>query len=138
MIITHFQTLIHLINSKKEIISLDAGTFLYQRGEEGRCMYLVKSGVVKIFVGNGLVEMGREGTIVGEESLIGALPRVANVIAVTNCTVIPIDSIQLETLIKLIPDLVLVIQNVIDRRKELHNDMRQTLYLKISNPEAMI
>lgn len=126
MIITHFQTLIHLINSEKEIISLDAGTFLYQRGEDGRCMYLVKSGVVKIFVGNGLVEMGREGTIVGEESLIGALPRVANVIAVTNCTVIPIDSIQLETLIKLIPDLALVVQDVIDRRKELHNDMRQT------------
>lgn len=126
MIITHFQTLIHLINSEKEIISLDAGTFLYQRGEDGQCMYLVKSGVVKIFVGNGLVEMGREGTIVGEESLIGALPRVANVIAVTNCTVIPIDSIQLETLIKLIPDLALVVQDVIDRRKELHNDMRQT------------
>lgn len=126
MIITHFQTLIHLINSEKEIISLDAGTFLYQRGEDGQCMYLVKSGVVKIYVGTELVEMGREGTIVGEESLIGALPRMANVIAVTNCTVIPIDSIQLETLIKLIPDLALVVQDVIDRRKELHNDMRQT------------
>lgn len=126
MIITHFQTLIHLINSEKETISLDAGTFLYQRGEEGQCMYLVKSGVVKIFVGTELVEMGREGTIVGEESLIGASPRMANVIAVTNCTVIPIDSIQLETLIKLIPDLALVIQDVIDRRKEIHNDTRQT------------
>ena len=68
MILTHFQTLIHLINSEKETISLDAGTFLYQRGEEGQCMYLVKSGAVKIFVGTELVEMGREGTIVGEET----------------------------------------------------------------------
>ena len=106
---------------------MDAGTFLYQRGEEGQCMYLVKSGAVKIFVGTELVEMGREGTIVGEESLIGASPRMANVIAVTDCTVIPIDSIQLETLIKLIPDLALVIQDVIDRRKEIHNDTRQTV-----------
>lgn len=106
---------------------MDAGTFLYRRGEEGQCMYLVKRGTVKIFVGGDLVEMGREGTIVGEESLIGASPRVANVIAVTNCMLIPIDNMQLEALIKLIPDIALAIQDVLDRRKELHNDTRQTL-----------
>ncbi|HSI95443.1 MAG TPA: cyclic nucleotide-binding domain-containing protein [Methylophilaceae bacterium] len=127
MTFTHFQTLIHLINSEKEIISLNSGTFLYRRGEEGLCMYLVKSGAVKIFACDGLVEIGREGTIVGEESLLSARPRMANVIAITDCTVIPIDHMQLESLIKLIPDLSLVIQGVSDRRKEIHHGVHQSL-----------
>lgn len=82
-------------------------------------MYLIKKGHVKISFGNDVVEIGREGCVLGEESLLGGLPRLANVTAVTDCIFVLIDKERLEILTGIYPLLLRQIHESIIIRRTL-------------------
>lgn len=73
----------------------EEGTFLFREGDPPGCAYVVQSGRVEIFRGQGVARrrLGviRPGGIFGEMSLIDNSPRMADAIAAetTVCLVIP-------------------------------------------------
>ena len=118
--IHYFQTLIHFIHSEKETLKLSAGQRLYTKGDCGLCMYLIKKGYVRISIDGAILELGREGSVLGEESLLERLPRLANVTAVTDCVIIPIDHGRMNILTKIWPDLIRKLEeSMINRRNVL-------------------
>lgn len=116
--IQYFQTLIHFIHSEKETLKLSAGQRLYTRGDCGLCMYLIKKGYVRISIDEAILERGREGSVLGEESLLERLPRLANVTAVTDCVIIPIDHGRMSILTKIWPDLIRKLQESMTHRRK--------------------
>ena len=80
-----------LFASETEVISLALGEVLFEKGEPGHLMYVVKSGSLQILDGNYVYETVSAGGVVGEMALVDGSPRSATARAIEPSTVIPID-----------------------------------------------
>jgi CRP/FNR family transcriptional regulator, cyclic AMP receptor protein len=80
-----------LFASETEVISLAAGEVLFEKGQPGHLMYVVKSGGLQILEGNYVYETVSAGGILGEMALVDGSPRSATARAIESSTVIPID-----------------------------------------------
>jgi CRP/FNR family transcriptional regulator, cyclic AMP receptor protein len=94
--------------------SLRAGELLIAQGDEDRCAYLLEQGNLQVFVSGGLpgsqrIAVLRPGALVGERALFAALPRFANVEAMTPCVVWSLDLPGLEQLCLRTPELALTL-----------------------------
>ena len=68
-----------------------AGESIFRGGEEGRCMYVVRTGSVDLMLDETLLTTVGEGEIFGELALIDQAERSATARAQTDCEVLPID-----------------------------------------------
>src|SRR5262249_47332100 len=68
----------------------DKGKTIVEEGQTGVSMYTVLEGVVTIFVNNSAVERLGPGGVFGELALIEQTPRLASVVAETDCEMLPI------------------------------------------------
>jgi CRP-like cAMP-binding protein len=89
-----------------------AGDLLIKQGELDRAMYLLGQGSMQVFVtggppGSNRIAILRAGAIVGEPGLFSDGPRLANVEAVTPCTVWALRGPRLEELAQRLPALAL-------------------------------
>jgi CRP/FNR family cyclic AMP-dependent transcriptional regulator len=80
-----------LFASETEVNSVAPGEVLFEKGEPGHLMYVVKSGSLQILDGNYVYETVSAGGIVGEMALVDRSPRSATARAIEPSTVIPID-----------------------------------------------
>ena len=71
-----------LFRSETDIVTLQPGQVLFEKGEAGRHMYVIQSGEVQILDGNHNFESVSAGGIVGEMALISENPRSATVQAI--------------------------------------------------------
>jgi CRP/FNR family transcriptional regulator, cyclic AMP receptor protein len=71
--------------------SFAAGTSIFEKGDKGEELYLVKEGEVDIVINDFHFETVLPGGILGELSLIDQETRIASAIARTDCTVQAID-----------------------------------------------
>jgi CRP-like cAMP-binding protein len=89
-----------------------AGDLLIKQGDVDRTMYLLEQGSLQVFVtggppGSNRIAILRAGSVVGEPGLFGDSPRMANVEAMTPCTVWALRGPRLEELAQRQPALVL-------------------------------
>lgn len=89
-----------------------AGDLLVKQGDADRTMYFLEQGSLQIFVtggppGSNRIAILRAGSVVGEPGLFGDSPRMANVEAMTPCTVWALRGPRLEELAQRQPALVL-------------------------------
>ena len=89
-----------------------AGDLLIKQGDADRTMYFLEQGSLQIFVtgvppGSNRIAILRAGSVVGEPGLFGDSPRMANVEAMTPCTVWALRGPRLEELAQRQPALVL-------------------------------
>jgi CRP/FNR family cyclic AMP-dependent transcriptional regulator len=89
-----------------------AGDLLIKQGDIDRTMYFLEQGSLQIFVtggppGSNRIAILRAGSVVGEPGLFGDSPRMANVEAMTPCTVWALRGPRLEELAQRQPALVL-------------------------------
>jgi CRP-like cAMP-binding protein len=89
-----------------------AGDLLIKQGDVDRTMYFLEQGSLQIFVtggppGSNRIAILRAGSVVGEPGLFGDSPRMANVEAMTPCTVWALRGPRLEELAQRQPALVL-------------------------------
>jgi len=89
-----------------------AGDLLMKQGDVDRTMYFLEQGSLQIFVtggppGSNRIAILRAGSVVGEPGLFGDSPRMANVEAMTPCTVWAMRGPRLEELAQRQPALVL-------------------------------
>ena len=80
-----------LFDQETEVVILAPGEVLFERGQPGRLMYVVKTGDLQILNGNYVYETVSAGGIVGEMAMVDGSPRSATVCAIKPSTVSPID-----------------------------------------------
>jgi len=78
----------------------DRGKTIVQEGQPGVRMYAVIEGRVTVSIGNEVVERLGPGGVFGELALIGQTPRMASVVADTDCSLLPVNRTAFLLLVK--------------------------------------
>ena len=98
-------------------IVVEAGEVLFKEGDPADCMYVVRSGTLRIRSGGVVYEDAIAGGIVGEMALVeGSVPRSAMVYALTRCEVVKIDEPRFFSLIAETPSFATTVMRALSRR----------------------
>lgn len=109
---------------------LKKGELLFAEGENSRAMYLLKSGMVRIFKkkGDALIEIDtvRSGQILGELAFLDGNPRSASGEALTDCDLLEISGPTFQNVLSTAPDwLKLLLKTVVGRLRTASTRIRQ-------------
>ena len=101
--------------------SFKAGSVIFLEGHEARELFVVKSGQVRIQIGNRTVtELGAD-SIFGEMALIDNEPRSATAIAVTDVELVAVSEKQFLFLVSQTPYFALKVMRVLAQRLRMTN-----------------
>jgi CRP-like cAMP-binding protein len=104
-----------------EAHSFKAGSVIFREGDEANELFVVKSGQVRIQIGNRTVtELGPE-SIFGEMALIDSEPRSATATAVTDVELVPVSEKQFLFLVSQTPYFALKVMRVLAQRLRVTN-----------------
>lgn len=106
---------------------LQAGEFLFRKGDPADQMFVVKSGEFQIGDDNMIFETVLPGGIVGEMALVDGSPRSASVKAVAACEVIPVDQRRFLQMIQQTPFFAIRVMRVITQRLRVMNERLKQL-----------
>jgi len=87
-----------------EPVYFDRGKTIVQEGQAGLRMYAVLEGRVAVKLGSGVVERLGPGGVFGELALLEKAPRMASVVAETDCQLLPVNRTGFLLLVKTSPD----------------------------------
>jgi CRP-like cAMP-binding protein len=91
--------------SRDEPVYYDRGKTIVQEGQTGLRMYAVIEGRVAVTIGgSGIIERLGPGGVFGELALIEQAPRLASVVAETDCQLLPVNRTAFLLLVKTSPD----------------------------------
>jgi CRP-like cAMP-binding protein len=105
-----------LLPEKHKSVQVYPGETLFQKGDRAVAVYVVKSGKLEIFDGDGVYETVGPGDLLGEMALIDKAPRSASVRAVSECAVAPIDAQKFITMIESHTGFGIAVMRVLVRR----------------------
>jgi CRP-like cAMP-binding protein len=111
-----------LLGSDTAVVTLASGEALFNKGEPGHLMYVVKSGYLQILDGNYVYETVSVGGIVGEMAIVDGSPRSATVRAIQPSTVIPIDERRFLFMVQQTPFFALRVMRVMTERLRAMNE----------------
>jgi CRP/FNR family transcriptional regulator len=96
------------------------GEVLYQPGEPGDCVYVLKSGIVRIASSTGGHELTlallRKGEVFGEEALLGGAPRDHTAEAYEDCLLCSVPRGELFTVLRRRPEMVFEVARRVGQR----------------------
>jgi CRP/FNR family transcriptional regulator, cyclic AMP receptor protein len=98
-----------------------AGTTIFREGEEAHKLFVIKSGEVRIQIGNRTVSELSTDHIFGEMALIDNQPRSASAIAVTDVELVPASEKQFLFLVGQTPYFALKVMRVLAQRLRVTN-----------------
>jgi CRP/FNR family transcriptional regulator, cyclic AMP receptor protein len=113
---------IALLAGSGEGESFAAGTTVFNEGEPGDCMYVVKSGLISLNLHGRQIESIGRGGIFGEMAVIDREPRSASAVAETDCELVLIDKRRFWFLVQETPYFAEIVMRVMADRLR-----RQTL-----------
>jgi CRP/FNR family transcriptional regulator, cyclic AMP receptor protein len=93
-----------------------AGSVIFQAGQAGDSMYVVRSGEVELQVNGKVVEVVTEDGFFGEMALIEDGPRTATAVAKTDCVLIPINVRHFEFMVHEVPNFALHVMKGLSSR----------------------
>lgn len=105
-----------LIGPQVPVRSYKEGEMIFKEGDRGTELYVIKSGSVKIQLGNRLLGTLNSNDIFGEMALIDNTPRSANAIAATDVTLVPVSEKQFLFLVSQTPFFALKVLRTLTRR----------------------
>jgi CRP/FNR family cyclic AMP-dependent transcriptional regulator len=111
-----------LLGKEADVVTLAPGEVLFEKGEPGRFIYVVKSGDLQIIDGNYVYETVSAGGILGEMALVDAGPRSATVRAIKQSVVIPVDERRFLFLVQQTPFFALRVMRVMSARLRTMNE----------------
>jgi len=104
-----------------EARSLKAGDVIFREGDGAEDLYVIKSGEVRIQIGNRTVsELGAD-SIFGEMALIDSQPRSATAVAITDVELVPVSEKQFLFLVSQTPYFALKVMRVLAQRLRVTN-----------------
>lgn len=83
-----------LTGNNIETLLLKAGSVIFREGDEAKELFAIKSGQVRIQIGNRTVTELAADNIFGEMALIDSEPRSATAVAVTDVELVPVSEKQ--------------------------------------------
>jgi CRP/FNR family transcriptional regulator, cyclic AMP receptor protein len=105
-----------LFKDEGEPREFKAGETIFHEGAEGKVMYVVLSGSVKLSVMGRQLEKVGLGSVFGEMALIDASPRSASAIAVSDCKLAAVSGSRFRELIRQDPQFALEIMGIMAAR----------------------
>ena len=96
-------TTIELFKNAKDVLIVEAGRFIFEKGQPGDRAYAVVDGQIDIVLGGKTIDSAGPGSIVGEMALIDSAPRSASAMAVTPVKLVPIDERRFMFLVQQTP-----------------------------------
>jgi CRP-like cAMP-binding protein len=97
-------------------VSFRANYTIFSEGEEGRSLYVVVSGRVKVHLGDRELAQLDKGTFFGEMALFDAEPRSASVTTLEPCDCLTLNQLQLIEAIEETPEIAINIIRSLSRR----------------------
>jgi CRP/FNR family cyclic AMP-dependent transcriptional regulator len=122
-----------------DLYTYHGGDSVFEFGDPGHAMYIVRSGEVEIYVKNDqgekiVLEVARPGDIFGEISLLDNGPRTASVSAVTDVEVLRLDRQHFEDYVRLYPPAALNLLSVAARRLRKSDELiRRTVTRNVND-----
>ena len=107
---------LHLFRNAPEVVAVEAGKYIFRKGEAAKVMYLIIEGEVDLLLGETVVETAGQGSFIGEMALIDEGPRSAAARARSDCRVFPIDEARFQSLVKETPFFALQMMKTLARR----------------------
>lgn len=109
---------------------LKKGDLLFNEGETSRAMYLLKSGIIRIFKKKGdsdiELDTARSGQILGELAFLDGNPRSASGEALTDCSLIEISGPAFYATLSNMPDwLKILLKTIVGRLRSSNTRIRQ-------------
>lgn len=98
-----------------------AGDVIFREGEEAKELFVIKSGQVRIQLGNRTVTELATDSIFGEMALIDSEPRSATAVAVTDVELVPVSEKQFLFLVSQTPYFALTVMRVLAQRLRVTN-----------------
>jgi CRP/FNR family cyclic AMP-dependent transcriptional regulator len=111
-----------LLGKEADVVTLAPGEVLFEKGEPGRFIYVVKSGDLQIIDGNYVYETVSAGGILGEMALVDAGPRSATVRAIKQSVVIPVDERRFLFMVQQTPFFAIRVMRVMSARLRAMNE----------------
>lgn len=105
-----------LFRHAKDTRRFAAGEAIFEEGDSGACMYVVREGEVEVRAGNRLVEVLGPGGLFGEMSLIDDAPRSASARARVPCELVPIDPERFRFLVQQTPAFAIQVMRLMAQR----------------------
>jgi len=113
---------IEALKSKVELLGVNRDETIIKQGDQGDSLYLIRSGFVKVRVGEGDDEKVfaylKEGSYFGEMSLLRGETRTADVVAVTRVELVKIYAADFQTLLKKFPEVKERVKRIVAKREE--------------------
>ena len=110
-----------LTGNNIEALFFKAGEVVFREGDEAKELFVIKSGQVRVQIGNRTVtELGQD-SIFGEMALIDSEPRSATVTAITDVELVPVSEKQFLFLVSQTPFFALKVMRVLAQRLRLTN-----------------
>lgn len=105
-------------------LSFPADHTIFTQGEEGRSLYIVVSGSVRVYIGDRELAQHKKGGFFGEMSLFDAEPRSASVTTLELCQCLMLTQLQLYDAIDETPEIAVNVIRLLSRRiRELNSKL---------------
>ena len=98
-----------------------AGDVIFREGDEATELFVIKSGQVRIQIGNRTVAEFGQDSIFGEMALIDSEPRSATATAITDVELVPVSEKQFLFLVSQTPYFALKVMRVLAQRLRVTN-----------------
>ena len=108
--------LAELFRHTTDLNTLAAGQTLFKEGDSGDLMYVLMTGVAEIHVHGRKMERAEAGALLGEMAMVDDAPRSATVVALSDCTLLPIGRERFQFLIQQTPNFALHVMRVMANR----------------------
>jgi CRP-like cAMP-binding protein len=104
-------------------LKLDPGQLIFEEGDAGHEMFIVRTGSVELRIGETFLETVEQGGIFGELALVDPAPRSATAVAGPDCTLVLVDEAAFNDLVRRVPGLALEVMKVMARRLRRANPL---------------
>ncbi|HAJ58903.1 MAG TPA: transcriptional regulator [Cyanobacteria bacterium UBA8543] len=121
--------------SVMEELSFPANHTIFTQGQEGRSLYIVVSGLVRVHISDRDLAQLKQGACFGEMSLFDSEPRSASVTTIDKCECLVLTQLQLYDAIDETPGIAVNIIRLLSRRIRELNTKVNAYEAKHSAPE---
>ena len=109
-------TSLDLFRDVIDLVEFPQGAVIFEKGDPGDVMYLIKEGEVDITNGKDVLTTLPAGELLGEMALISNEPRSATAVARTDCRMLPVDEAKFLYLVQQTPYFALHVMGLLTDR----------------------
>ena len=128
---------LELLKSADAVLSCKAGELIFSEGEEGRHMFIIKSGIVELKAGNLVIGTFVAGDIIGEMALVDQERRSATAKALTDCELATVDNPRFQAMILEMPEFAVEVMRTMSARLRHMNRETNVVHRRAETTKLM-